>query len=185
MDVAVTAAIIAALVSIISWIANYIFSGLAERRHQKLSASLKHIEKQLEELYGPLAFLIIEGKRSFYDLLEALGRNCVFSIEKDLSPEELKTWLFWAENDILPRNEKIQVLLSSKTHLIEGGKMPKSYLNFLDHYNSWKLSHLRWKKEGKKYSWHSKINWPEDFDNNVLNTFENLKQRHSCLVGKV
>ena len=184
MDAAFIAAILAAVISVVGWLVNYILTGLADRRNQRLSASLKHIERQLEELYGPLALLILEGKRTFKDLTETLGRGFVFIEDRDLPEDELNTWLFWVENDFFPRNEKIKELLTTKTHLIEGERIPESYLAFLDHYNSWKISHLRWQREGVEYSWHSRVNWPRDFDQDVLSTFEQLKARHATLLGK-
>jgi hypothetical protein len=185
MDTPLLIATIAASVSIMGWIINYALSGYRDRRNQQLAASLKYTERQLEELYGPLAFLILEGKRTFIDLLETLGRPYVFQQDKALSENELKLWLFWAENSLLPRNEKMKDLLMTKTHLIEGEKIPASYLSFLDHCNSWKITHLRWQKEGVEYSWHSKINWPKEFDQDVLSTFEKLKARHSRFLRKL
>lgn len=184
MDVALIATLIAATISIIGWVVNYVLTERAERQRQRLSASIKFIGQQLEELYGPLAFLIMEGRHSYTDILNVLGRDSVFVEDKELSADELEVWLFWIENDIFPRNERIQILLSTKTHLIEGDKVPQSYLGFVAYFNSWKMSHLRWKKEGKKYSWHSELDSSRDFGQDVISTFEKLKVRHSQLLGK-
>lgn len=145
----------------------------------------KFVERQIEELYGPLVFLIYEGRRNFVDLLDSLGKNSVFISRKPLPEDELRTWLFWAEAEFLPRNEKIKNLLMSKSHLVEGPKFPQSYITFLDHHNSWAINHRRWKEQGVKYSWHSKINWPQEVEKEVIDTFEKLKARHSALVGKL
>ena len=185
MDTPLLVATIAASVSIIGWIVNHILSGYRDRHNQRLVASLKYTERQLEELYGPLAFLILEGKRTFKDLLEMLGRNYVFLEDESLPEDELKLWLFWVENDLLPRNEMIKELLMTKTHLIEGTKMPASYLSFLDHHNSWRINHLRWQKERVKYSWHSKVNWPQEFGEDILSTFEKLKARHAKFLEEL
>ena len=139
----------------------------------------------MEELYGPLAFLIYEGRRTFEDLLDTLGRRYVFDVNDSLPKDELRTWLFWAETEFLPRNEKIKGLLMSKPHLIDGPKFPVSYLSFLNHSNSWAVNHRRWKEQGVEYSWHSKINWPTEFEDEVIRTFETLKARHSALVGEL
>ena len=71
------------------------------------------------------------------------------------------------------------------THLIEGDEMPASYLAFLEHHNSWYLNHLRWKKEGVEYSWHSKINAPRAFEKEVLDTFKQLKARHTRALREI
>jgi hypothetical protein len=139
----------------------------------------------LEELYGPLAFLVIEGEQTFRELTQALGRDYVFDQSDYISGEDLKTWLFWAENDFLPRNEKIQVLLSQKTHLLFNSRMVESYLAFLNHHNSWKIRHLRWKEQGVEYSWHSQTNWPTNFTKDVMNAYEGLQEQHMQLLAKI
>src|SRR5262249_13542408 len=140
-------ATIAATVSGIGWIVTYFQAGRSGARAIKQNATIKHIEAQLEELYGPLSFLLLEGETTFRDLLASLGRNYVFIQGKELTTFELKIWLFWVENDFFPRNEKIKELLATKTHLLEQSRMPGSHLVFLDHYNSWRINHLLWQKE--------------------------------------
>jgi len=149
-----------------------------ERDKQRLDASIAFIERQLEELYGPIAVLLLASRQTFRDLLESLHRNHVFENAEPLPEEELRAWLFWAENDAFPRDQKIAELLMQKTHLIEGEWFPDSYVKFLDHHNSWTLSHLRWKKESIPYSWHSSKEWPQEFVVEILDTFQNLKRRH-------
>ncbi len=192
MDISIIIAVVAASISIIGWIVNHILSGYRDRKKQILEASLRYIETQLKELYGPLAFLVMEGQRTFKDFLDSMGKEPdnsstrhIFSREKQLSEEELKNWLFWVENDFFPRDEKIKNLLMGKTHLIEGSKIPRSFILFLDHYNSWRINHLRWKKEGIKYSWHSKINYPIEFELDILSIFEKLKQQHHKILNKI
>jgi hypothetical protein len=53
--------------------------------------------------------LLYEGRRTFLDLLQSLGRNYVFSDDQPLPPAELKTWLFFAESEFLPRDDQIKV----------------------------------------------------------------------------
>jgi len=182
MDIRTTVALSAVVVTIAGWLINHILQSHRELKAKKREALLQYTQKQLEELYGPLAFLIIEGRRTFKDLLEVFGRKYVFVDDKPLSKEEFKIWMFWAENDFLPRNEKIKSLLMSKTHLIEGEEIPESYITFLDHCNSWQINHLRWKKENVEYSWRSKIDWPKEFSKDVLDTFKTLRRRHASLI---
>lgn len=182
MDNSITAAAIAAAVSAVGWLVNHILSERAERNRAKREACLAHIERQLEELYGPLFFLVLEGRSSFRDFCETVGRDFMPQ-GGTLSRADLDAWLFWVDNDLMPRNRAIQSLLAGKTHLIDAGAMPASYLAFLDHHNSWHVSHLRWKEEGVPYRWHSRTPWPEEFAHDVITTFENLKRRQEKLSG--
>ena len=136
----------------------------------------------MKYLYGPLAFLIYEGRRTWNDLLEKLGREHVFMGHK-LEQKELDLWLYWVDHDFMPRNYEIKNLLASNAHLIDGAELPPSYITFLDHHNSWYVEHQRWKEQGIQYSWHSKVNWPDDFEKEVIVTFERLMKEHEALIG--
>lgn len=177
------AALVAAVSAVLGWFINNALVAEREEKRRRLEAQLAFVERQIEELYGPLAAALYEGRRTFLDLLATLGRDYVFSEERVLTDSELSTWLFWAESEFLPRNEFIKVLLKTKAHLIDGGEFPKSYVEFLDHCNSWAINHRRWKEQGVAYSWHSRINWPTRFEKQALATFQSLKQKHAELIG--
>jgi hypothetical protein len=183
MQPAITVAVIAAAASAVGWIVNYILTSRSERERGRLAAKLVHIERQLELLYGPLAFLAYEGRRSFLDLLDTLGRKYIFLNNEELPQDELELWLFWVDHEFIPRNIAIKNLLSSHTHLVVGDHLPPSYIRFLDHHNSWHIEHQRWKERQIPYSWHSKINWPQEFQDEVIATFEQLMKEHAELIG--
>jgi hypothetical protein len=179
----VWAALIAAVSAGLGWLANHWLTSAREEKRRRLEAQLKFVERQIEELYGPLAAALYEGRRTFLDLLDSLERTYVFPKQGSISQKDLATWLFWTEVEFLPRNESIKQLLKTKAHLIDSPQFPASYVTFLDHCNSWAVKHRRWKEQQVEYSWHSKITWPEDFENEVLATFQQLKRRHSELIG--
>src|ERR1035438_8400772 len=185
MESAITVAVIAAAASAIGWIVNYVLSSISERERNRLASRLSHIQKQLELLYGPLAFLMFEGRRSFIDLLETLGRKYVFINDRELPQDELELWLFWVDHEFIPRNIAVKGLLSAHTDLIVGNQLPESYIKFLDHHNSWSIAHQRWKEQGVPYAWHSKVNWPREFEDEVISTFEQLMKEHAELIGTI
>lgn len=186
MDTALLVAIITATASILSWVVSSIFSSWREKRKEKLEARLKFIDKQLEELYGPLAFLVHEGENSFKSIFKTNRKKWVSLKGDDPIPkEQLELWIFWVENDFFPRNEKIKHLLMEKTHLIEGAKVPDSHLQFMEHYNTWKLDHLRWTEDGVDYPFISRVNFPDEFNDEVLETFSLLKCEQNDFLDKI
>jgi hypothetical protein len=186
MDATLLIALIGALVTALGWLVTNLLSESAEKQRRRLIYQTKFIRQQLNQLYGPLAFLLLEGRQTFQALADTLGRERLIDSDVEtFSEAELKAWLFWIDADFFPRNEKIKRLLAKSTHLIEGGVVPESFLIFLDHYNSWKITHDRWLKEGIAYCWHSRIDWPEQFEIDVLDTFHTLKQRHARLMGLI
>src|SRR5262245_6196878 len=109
-----------AIVSGIGWMVAQAVTTRIDRRRQRLVWLLEFTARQLEELYGPLAFLVTEGEQVWEDLLANLGRDYVFPEKGTLSAEDLSTWMFWAETEFMPRNRNIHALLAAKPHLIEG-----------------------------------------------------------------
>ncbi|MFF1658859.1 hypothetical protein [Streptomyces sp. NPDC058255] len=185
MDSTFLAALIAATVTAGGWITNHALSARSDLKRRQSEARLTYVENQLEQLYGPLLFLIEEGRSAFHDFCDTLGRNYVFVAGSPISQEERELWLFWVDHEFMPRNKAIQDLLSSRTHLIVGDRMPSSYLAFIEHHNSWRVTHLRWKEEGVPYSWHSKANWPRSFEADVIETYGRLKNLQVQLAGLV
>ena len=185
MQTPIVVALVAASVTALGWLVNHALTSYREEKRRQAETQLRYVERQLEELYGPLAFWLYEGRRAFADLLDTLGRRYVFQDDDPLPEDELRTWLFWAEFEFLPRNERIKQLLMTKTHLVQGAAFPQSYIRFLDHCNSWAINHCRWKEQGVEYSWHSKVNWPKEFEDEVIDTFQRLKAEHSVLIGRL
>ena len=181
MDTALLIAIFGAIVTALGWLVN----AFVERRRQRLLSQLDYTKQQLEELYGPLAFLLLEGQQSATHFAAIFGGIDIRAQRSDLSEHELALWNFWVENDFFPRHEQIKTLISSKTHLIEGEKVPKSFLAFVEHHNSWLMDHKRWQQQEVNYPGYSKIAWPGEFDEEVLSTFGMLKKRHAILIGKI
>ena len=186
MDTALLIAIITATASILSWVINSIYSSWKTKRKEKFEARLQFIDKQLEELYGPLAFLVHEGENSFKSIFKTNRKKWVSLKGDDPIPkEQLELWIFWVENDFFPRNEQIKHLLMEKTHLIEGAKVPDSHLQFMEHYNTWKLDHQRWKEDGVDYPFISRVNFPDEFNGEVLETFSSLKCEQNNFLDKI
>lgn len=111
MNIELTIALLAGAVTAAGWLVNHVLSERAERRRQHLQAQLEFTTRQLEQFYGPLAFLMIEGRRVFDDLLDSLGRRYVFLEDEPLPADELETWMFWLDQSFLPRNREIRHLL--------------------------------------------------------------------------
>jgi hypothetical protein len=182
MDLEIKTAILAASVTAMGWLVTHILSIWRDDLKHSREKSLAHTEKQLSELYGPLAFLVYEGRQTFTILQKTLGRKAIFPLDETNKDQELATWRFWAENDFRPRNMKIKDLLLKHPHLIEGGEMPQSYVDFLNHHSAWELDHLRWEQEQIEYEWHARVNWPTQFESDIVATYQALQKRRASLL---
>lgn len=185
MNIYLTIALIGASVSVVGWVITHILATSAERRRQRLISQMKFTKQQLEELYGPLAFLTWEGLQLSREMKTTLNLREVLQDGKVLSQEGFNTWLFWVENEFLPHDRKILELISSKAHLVEGETIPESFLEFVNYHNAWRVKHERWRKQGIEYEWRPNFHWPKKFDEEVLTTFKLLKKRHAILIGLI
>jgi len=61
MDITWAVAILGAVVTALGWLVTHILSTSAENRRQRLISQAEFTKQQLEELYGPLAFQLLEG----------------------------------------------------------------------------------------------------------------------------
>lgn len=55
-------ALLGAMVTALCWLVNHNLSTFTENRRQRLLLQMEFTKQQLEELYGPLVFLMIEGQ---------------------------------------------------------------------------------------------------------------------------
>src|SRR5260370_303364 len=99
MNPTVIAAVVAATVAAVGWFVSYLLTTISARRSLRQTAALKYIERQLEELYGPLAFLILEGRQTFLELLASLGRDYVFTGDQPLPDKEFQKSLPSLKNE--------------------------------------------------------------------------------------
>jgi hypothetical protein len=167
------------------WLANHVFTSRRDEQRRKTEGLLEYTSQQLELLYGPLAFLVFEGREAFSSLLKSVKPKPLFKDADNPSKDELIIWFFWIEHDFFPRNARIQELLSKYSHLIDGSEFPSSYSAFVNHHNSWTMKHRRWTQHGVEYSWFADQRWPSQFEYDVLDTFARLKARQARLLGEL
>ena len=140
-------------------------------------AERRHIERQLKELYEPLTDLNLTGRGQFKQLLKELGQGSVFPLPND---EALNTWWRYCDKHFFPNNDE-RLRLMSQLHLLEGNRFPEEYVDYIDHWHTWKVTHLRWKKERVPYLWHSKRNYPRGLNLAVERSRTVLTKRLSQL----
>ena len=79
METSVLVALIAAAVAVLGWVVAHYLEQRRTRAAERLSSQIAYRERQLSELYGPLAFLLIQGRQAFADVLEMVDHDLVLS----------------------------------------------------------------------------------------------------------
>src|SRR4051812_35545971 len=102
------------------------------------------IDRQLAELYRPLAALVEESRLSVQDFLKKEGRTQILPSDREPTDLELKRWIEKAETDLMPRNDRMCALIRTYPDLVEGER-PSGWQALLEHQDGWKAAHEKWR----------------------------------------
>ena len=140
------------------------------------------IDRQLSELYRPLAALVEESRLSITEFKKKEGRQEILPTDRTLTDEEMKRWIDQIEKVIFPRNEKMCALIRSKRDLVVGGTLPKSWQELLDHQGGWREEHDKWRKDGVAYPFHARSGFPRTLERELKATIAELEERKAALL---
>jgi len=158
-----------------------ILAGCASGPTAEQQAEIAKIDQQLAELYRPLAGLLEESRLSVQDFLKQEGRQQTLPSDRPPTDDELRRWLEKAEGDLMPRNERMCVLIRSKKALVEGGSLPANWQALLDHWDGWKAQQEMWKKEKVPYPFHAPSPFPRLLEKEVKASIASLEARRDTL----
>jgi hypothetical protein len=175
IEAAVISACVATAVAAVGW---FITNQLTRRREEegrRQQAALKHLERQIEALYGPLLGLIQQSDAVFK----------VAQQRRDLKdPDSEGAWNYFIEKYFLPLNAQMMTLLSTKVHLSNADNWP-SYLAFFTHQAQFESLHRIWVEQHIDSHLIKGEGWPQQFGLDVRNTLDELRARHSHYLRKL
>ncbi len=118
--------------------------------------------KQAEQLYRPLLALVKESRASVEKFMQTkLHRDYIHPTEGNLQGEELKLWLEQVEGDLMPRNQRMCVLVRAHANPeIDGPDLTKQFKMLLAHQEGWSALHEKWKKDKVAYNWRAPSPFP-------------------------
>jgi len=141
---------LAALVVIIGWYVTHQSNKRREDLGRRREAQRRFVERQLEELYGPLHGLIVQC-----EILSHLALNTVrdaggasdglTNVSSTITRDEVvpyRRWRFYVDQFILPTYREIVTLLRQHIHLVHmmgTSQPPDSFNTFLKHAASFEL----------------------------------------------
>ena len=139
------------------------------------------IERQLSELYRPLAAMVEESRLSYVAFKKKEGRQESLPTDRTLTDEEMKRWIDHIEKEIFPRNEKMCTLIRSKRSLADGAE-PPSWQALLEHQDGWREDHEKWRKEGVAYPFHARTSFPRTLERELKASIAALEERRAALA---
>jgi len=144
------------------------------------SPELARVDRQLSELYRPLAALVEESRLSVQDFMKKEGRQQVLPSDREPTEDELRRWIEKFEKDLMPRNDRMCALIRAKKDLVDG-PLPASWQALLDHEDGWKSAHEKWKTEGVPYPFHAPTPFPRSLERELKASIAKLEERRASL----
>ncbi len=175
----VYAAVISAITSAISW---FVLDSLSKKREDKTrrrELTLRHLQRQIEELYGPLLGLIQQTRIVYQVAVSKLPHTPEGRTDQQcFSSSDAAVWQYFVETYFFPLNSQITDLLRTKLYLLDSQVMPESFHHFLEHSAQFECLHKLWKEKGIDSSSVRGIGWPKNFEHDVEETLKSLMERY-------
>lgn len=171
--------LITAAVTAVGWYATYAYAKLREDRTRRIDLLLRLRARQIEEMYGPLLSLI-EQIFNVWQVRQNVLESTAYSEEDQRRIKEF----IWARY-FTPLHEEIGTLLRTKLYLLEEGRLPKSFSDYLQHATQEACQHRLWSELGIDTSKVPVREWPQGFDQDVKNALERLMTEYQSGLAKL
>jgi hypothetical protein len=165
-------ALFAGAITIWGWI----YQRTREDHTRRLELTRKHLEKQIEEFYGPLLNLL-HTMDVHWEVLQQLMK-----VEKDGSgsteEEKSKIREFLENSFFLPVHEEITKLLKTRLYLVEGKQIPPPMVQYLEYFAQHKAQRQIYTDLGIKTEHVRGRAWPASFYEVVKRGFDATMSRY-------
>lgn len=180
-----TAFLVTTMTTILLAFIGYIATYINNLRTSQLTEQLERVNKQLNELYGPL-FAISQANHISWQAFRAKYRpgRAFFGEGNPPTEDELEIWRLWIRTVFMPNNTRMYEAIISKSDLLIEEKMPDCLLLFCAHISAYQSILKRW--EDKDFTEHTSIvNYPgQELLSYCQNSFQALKTEQAQLLGK-
>ena len=176
---ALIGALVGGTITMIGWVVNHFLSRKRELEAHRRETAKGHLERQMEELYGPLLGLINQSQ-AVYDA------GCLILPVKDgggvntdqFSEEHWAIWDYLASTYFIPINQRMSELLHTKIYLVESVEIPHSFQEFTDHQVLFEMVYRLWKERRIPSKSISGRGWPKQFNKDAEASLERLRSQY-------
>lgn len=173
MNVAVAGPLIAAVVTAVGWLVAHVLQQRRDFTKRMQEAESEYIQRQIEELYGPLSNLatqIVVTNHVLYEFLRS-------SPEEVVRVEEVFYFEYFR-----PLHQKARELLKSKLHLVEGSGLPETFYAYLKASMQEEIQRGLWKEHKIDTSKVKGQLYPDSFTFEVQETLKMLLAKYDSLL---
>ena len=169
------AALISAGVTVAGW--------RVVKQRQERDEDLRLVQRQMEELYGPLRGLLYQQQTAYNIVTQLVPTKANGHPDiPSFSPEEKTTWDFCANTYMIPIQRQMRELMFAKIHLLTSTELPASFVKFIANTTQFEYLH-RLASEPQVHTL-DKVDakeWPTTFGSDVDETLAELKTQYDQL----
>jgi hypothetical protein len=166
-------------------VAGGIVSLLVERRKRREEASVKHLQRQIEELYGPLYGFIEFGAAIKEIEWQRLPKEARDDKGRPKDEQGGKVIRFFREHYYLPLYKQIVELIRTKLYLLASDPIPDSFTNFIRHAAQLDSFHELWKEADISTHGVESIKFPKKFKDEVQETLNRLRKEYTEYIRRM
>jgi hypothetical protein len=182
MEIPIVAALAGAVAGGVFSLLNQI---LLDRRKRREEARLRHLQRQIEELYGPLYGLIQFG--AAINEAEWLRLPKESRDENGWPRDEQggKALQFFRERYYLPLNEQMLELIRTRIHLLDSDGIPESFAKFTRHAAQLDCFHRLYSEVAVRTHGITTIDYPPEFRSDVEDTLYKLRKEYDEYIRRL
>lgn len=175
-------------ISLVGLLINYFLTRQKEDEIRRQEIALRHLERQMEELYSPLWGLLRQSQR-IYDLARDtfLVHHRLPNGGIDLShfsDQDRVAWDYLTVTYFIPLNAQMADLIRTKgAYLREKEEFPESFEEFLQHATQLEILHRLWKEKGQSTPNAPPLGWPSKFTIDIRETLDRLESKYFELIA--
>ncbi len=177
---ATVGAAVGGLFAAIGWFVLHHLTMRREVQFQRNKDTVIYLQRQIEELYGPVLGMLQNSTCLFDTAKKAFPTTPGGMIDvPNMNEEDSQAWNYMLENYFFPNNTKIAELIKSHLHLLDKGRLPPSYNQFAQHQVQFECLYSLWKelKVDKRFA--QDLPWPPNFENEIETTLDKLRKEYT------
>lgn len=144
---------------------------------------LERLNRQLDELYGPLLALVQSNQRAWENFIAKHGDNPDFYKKKsNPTPEQIEEFHNWMKTVFIPHNKKIYHMIVNNTSLLVEDEIPLVILKLFAHIMEFQIN-FRNRKDERAEVTESRSKYPgKDLLKYCEETFKELKTEQIRII---
>ena len=177
--------ILTAAVTALGWFITSYLTKKKEDKVRQLEGMKKHLERQIEEFYGPLFNLvhqIVVCNHVQHEILyskDSKGNSIKSASDAD------KVRQFFQDNYFIPLHEEMLRILKTKLYLIEGAEMPESFYKYLRHSIQEQVQGTLWRKHGIDTSHVRGLPYPNELYKDVKSGLDSTMIKYEQCINNL